>query len=72
MTYERLLNALKEPQNWLTYWGDYTGIRHRDLKQIQTGNVKDLRAAWVFQTGVPSCDLSVGSILVGVPGRKIA
>jgi alcohol dehydrogenase (cytochrome c) len=52
VTYERLLNALKEPQNWLTYWGDYTGVRHRDLKQINTANVKDLRVEWMFQTGM--------------------
>jgi len=25
VTYERLLNAAAEPQNWLTYWGDYGG-----------------------------------------------
>src|SRR5579864_5212059 len=53
VTYESLLNALKEPQNWLTYSGDYTGIRHRDLMQINSANAKDLRAAWMFQTGVP-------------------
>ena len=53
VTYERLLNALKEPQNWLTYWGDYTAVRHRDLKQINTANVKDLRVEWMFQTGSP-------------------
>ncbi len=27
LTYERLRNAAAEPQNWLTYWGDYLG-RH--------------------------------------------
>src|SRR5689334_16212117 len=52
VTYERLLNALKEPQNWLTYWGDYTAVRHRDLKQINLTNAKDLRVEWMFQTGV--------------------
>ena len=51
VSYDRLKNALKEPQNWLTYWGDYSAIRHRDLKQITTDNVKDLRLEWMFQTG---------------------
>jgi alcohol dehydrogenase (cytochrome c) len=51
--YERLVNALRDPANWLTYWGDYTAVRHRDLKHIHTGNVKNLRAEWMFQTGVP-------------------
>jgi len=53
VSYERIVNALKEQQNWLTYWGDYTAIRHRDLNQINTGNVKSLRADWIFQTGQP-------------------
>ena len=51
VTYERLVNALKEQQNWLTYWGDYSAIRHRDLKQIDTANVNRLRVEWMFQTG---------------------
>jgi len=51
VTYDRIVNALKEQQNWLTYWGDYSAVRHRDLKQINTANVKDLRVEWIFQTG---------------------
>jgi alcohol dehydrogenase (cytochrome c) len=51
VTYERIVNAAKEPQNWLTYWGDYGAIRHRALNQIDTANVKDLRLEWIFQTG---------------------
>ena len=50
VTYERIVNALKEPQNWLTYWGDYTAVRHRDLKQINLANAKDLRVEWMFQS----------------------
>jgi len=53
VTYERLVNAAKEPRNWLTYWGDYGAVRYRELNQIDTGNVKDLRVDWIFQTGVP-------------------
>ena len=51
VTYERIVNALHEQQNWLTYFGDYGATRHRDLKQITTANVKDLRVEWMFQTG---------------------
>ncbi len=51
VTYERLLNAAKEPHNWLTYSGDYAGRRYSALKQIHPGNVQHLRVAWVFQTG---------------------
>lgn len=49
VSYSRILNALKEPQNWLTYWGDYSAIRHRDLNQINTSNAKELRVEWIFQ-----------------------
>ena len=51
VSYQRLVDAYKEPRNWLTYWGDYGAIRHRELDQINTSNVKDLRVEWLFQTG---------------------
>jgi alcohol dehydrogenase (cytochrome c) len=51
VTSERLVNALKEQHNWLTYWGDYSAIRYRNLKQINDSNVKDLRVEWMYQTG---------------------
>ena len=47
---ERLLQARQEPQNWLTYSGDYSGWRYSSLKQINTANVQQLAAQWVFQT----------------------
>ncbi len=53
VTYERLVGAQAEPQNWLTYWGDYSAVRYRDLKQIDTANVRDLKLEWIFQTGEP-------------------
>src|SRR3954471_15771985 len=53
VTYDRLVNAKSEPQNWLTYWGDYSAIRYRELKQIDTTNVHNLRLEWIFQTGEP-------------------
>ena len=46
---ERILNAQKEPQNWLTYSGGYMSQRHSPLTQITTGNAKDLELKWVFQ-----------------------
>jgi alcohol dehydrogenase (cytochrome c) len=50
VTYQRLLEAAKEPQNWLTYSGDYAGWRHSALEQIRTANVQHLAAQWVFQS----------------------
>ncbi|HEX2122185.1 MAG TPA: PQQ-binding-like beta-propeller repeat protein, partial [Thermoanaerobaculia bacterium] len=50
--FERIRNARREPQNWLTYYGDYSGQRYSALDQITTANVRNLRPAWVFQFGV--------------------
>jgi alcohol dehydrogenase (cytochrome c) len=49
VTFERLLNAQAEPQNWLTYSGSYLSQRHTPLRQIRPGNVRDLELKWVFQ-----------------------
>jgi alcohol dehydrogenase (cytochrome c) len=51
VTFERLLNSTKEPQNWLMYSGDYAGRRFSPLDQINTANVHALAAKWVYQTG---------------------
>ena len=49
VTSERLLNASKEPQNWLTYSGSYMSQRHSPLTQLTPANVKNLEQKWVFQ-----------------------
>ena len=50
VTFERLLNASNEPQNWLTYSGDYAGRRFTTLDQVNKANVHSLTAKWVYQT----------------------
>jgi alcohol dehydrogenase (cytochrome c) len=37
--------------NWLSYNGDYTGRRFSALRGIDTNNVSELRAQWVFHVG---------------------
>jgi alcohol dehydrogenase (cytochrome c) len=49
VTFQRLLNAGAEPQNWLTYSGTYASQRHTTLDEIRPGNVADLELKWVFQ-----------------------
>src|SRR5579863_2145242 len=49
VTFNRLLNAGKEPQNWLTYSGTVNGQRHSPLTQITPANVKNLELQWVWQ-----------------------
>ncbi len=47
--FERILNANKEPQNWLTYGGTFFNQRYSLLNQITTENVKNLELQWVLQ-----------------------
>jgi len=49
ITFDRLLNADKEPQNWLTYSGTYKSWRYSALDQINRDNVRNLKVAWVHQ-----------------------
>ena len=49
VTYERLLHADREPQNWLTYAGSYKSWRYSTLDQIRTGNAANLEQKWVYQ-----------------------
>jgi alcohol dehydrogenase (cytochrome c) len=51
VTFERLVNSAKEPQNWMTYSGDYTGKRFSALDQITVSNARTMVAKWVYQTG---------------------
>jgi PQQ-dependent dehydrogenase (methanol/ethanol family) len=46
LTYQRLRDAGAEPQNWLTYWGDYSGRHFSGLKEISATNVRQLQARW--------------------------
>jgi alcohol dehydrogenase (cytochrome c) len=50
VSFDRLLNSTKEPQNWMTYSGDYSGKRFSTLDQINTDNVRTLTTKWVYQT----------------------
>src|SRR6266536_1192431 len=49
ITFERMISAGKEPQNWLTYSGTYMSQRYSPLTQITPQNVKNLELQWVFQ-----------------------
>lgn len=49
VTFDRILHAEQEPQNWLTYSGNVLGHRHSPLTEITPSNVKDLGLAWLWQ-----------------------
>ena len=63
VTSERLINAAKEPHNWLTYSGTYNGWRYSPLDQINGSNVKKLRLAWAHSHGKPEGGYSVTPIV---------
>src|SRR5580704_14989689 len=42
-TYQRLLNASAEPQNWLMRMGNYSNWNYSTLNQINRGNVANLK-----------------------------
>lgn len=48
VTYDRILHADREPQNWLTYSGNYAGHRYSPLSQIDRSNVKNLQLKWSY------------------------
>lgn len=49
LSYDRIVRAADEPQNWLTYNGTYSSQRHSRLDQITPANVADLELKWMLQ-----------------------
>jgi alcohol dehydrogenase (cytochrome c) len=49
VSFDRILRANQEPQNWLTYSGGYNGQRYSTLSQITPANVANLEMKWAFQ-----------------------
>ena len=47
--FDRILNASREPQNWLTYSGNLASQRHSLLTSITPSNAGSLELKWVFQ-----------------------
>ena len=50
VSFDRIRQSNKEPQNWLTYSGGLSSQRHSLLTAIQPGNARDLELKWVFQS----------------------
>ena len=54
VTWDRLVNAADEPENWLMYSGTLDSQRFSRLDQITAGNVGDLELKWAYQ--IPQID----------------
>ena len=51
VTPERLLNADKEPQNWLMNHRTYDGQRYSPLARMSRDNIKNLKLAYAVALG---------------------
>lgn len=49
VSYERIVNADREPGNWLTYSRTYSGARYSPLKEINVTTMPDVKVKWVYQ-----------------------
>ncbi len=49
VSFERILDAAAEPQNWLSYSGTVFNERYSRLTQITPANVKGLELQWIWQ-----------------------
>ncbi|MFN0120079.1 MAG: pyrroloquinoline quinone-dependent dehydrogenase [Blastocatellia bacterium] len=66
VSYERIRGAAAEPEQWLTYSGNYQGHRHSLLKQIDTSNVARLRPVWMYQMRDPGKVVTTPLVVDGV------
>jgi alcohol dehydrogenase (cytochrome c) len=51
VTDDRLLNADKDPNNWLMYYRTYNGWRYSPLSQVNRQTVRKLVPKWMFSLG---------------------
>ena len=50
VTFDDLVHASQQAQNWVMYSGDYAGRHYAGVDQINTKNVIHLVPKWVYQT----------------------
>jgi hypothetical protein len=61
VTSDRLLNADREPQNWLMNHRTYDAQRYSPLERINKANVKDLKLAYAVAIGGTAANESLES-----------
>ena len=64
VTSKRLINAESEPENWLTYYGNYKSWRYSPLEEVHTGNINKLAPVWAFETGITDGGMQCAPIVV--------
>ena len=66
VTWERLVNAEDEPENWMMYSGTLDSQRYSRLDQINTGNVTELEMKWSYQIPVIDRAETVPTVVDGI------
>jgi len=66
VTWERLVNAQSEPENWMMYSGTLDSQRYSRLDQINTGNVTELEMKWSYQIPVIDRAETVPTVVDGI------
>ena len=66
VTWERLVNAESEPENWMMYSGTLDSQRYSRLDQINTDNVTELEMKWSYQIPVIDRAETVPTVVDGI------
>ncbi|PCI77701.1 MAG: PQQ-dependent dehydrogenase, methanol/ethanol family [SAR86 cluster bacterium] len=66
VTWERLVNAENEPENWMMYSGTLDSQRYSRLDQINTDNVTELEMKWSYQIPVIDRAETVPTVVDGI------
>jgi PQQ-dependent dehydrogenase (methanol/ethanol family) len=66
VSFARIKNSTHEPNNWLTYWGDYRGTHYSGLHSITPANVTSLRSQWSFNYGASNVVESTPIVVDGL------
>ncbi len=66
VTWDRLVNAADEPENWMMYSGTLDSQRYSRLDQINTSNVTELEMKWSYQIPVIDRAETVPTVVDGI------
>ena len=66
VTWDRLINAADEPENWLMYSGTLDSQRYSTLDEINTSNVSELEMKWSYHIPVIDRAETVPTVVDGV------
>jgi alcohol dehydrogenase (cytochrome c) len=63
VTFEDLVHAEQRPQDWLTFSGSYSSVRHSALAQVDRTNVGQLTTKWLRQIEGTGASIEVSPLV---------